>query len=139
MTPTTLAACHAAAFDDTRAWSATEFSSLLSQPGTAVSGDARAFALIRVTMDEAELLTIATDPAHRRQGLARATLAKAENDATALGARHIFLEVAENNVGACALYAAAGYAQVGQRPKYYKTKDGAYVTALILRKQLLPG
>lgn len=136
MTPKDLAALHARAFSATRAWSAAEFTNLLTQPGTILTGDTRCFALIRVTWDEAEVLTIATDPAHRRQGLAGNTLKTAESTAATSGAVQIFLEVAEDNSAARALYAAAGYTQVGRRPAYYLPKDAAPVAALVLRKQL---
>lgn len=136
MTPDTLAALHARAFSATRAWTAAEFANLLAQPGMLLTGDARCFALTRVTLDEAELLTIATDPAHRRQGLARLTLQTAENSAVKSGAAQMFLEVAEDNTAARALYADCGYDQVGRRPGYYLPKDASPVAALVLRKAL---
>ena len=137
MTPEALARIHAQAFSSTRAWSAAEFRSLLDQPGMVLTGDDRAFALLRVTLDEAEVLTIATAPEHRRKGLARAVLAQAETAVQTLGAAVIFLEVAEDNDAARALYAQAGYAQIGRRPGYYLPKDAAPVAALVLRKALV--
>lgn len=136
MTPDDLATLHARAFSTTRAWSPAEFTALLKQSGTILAGDTRCFALIRVTLDEAEVLTIATDPAYRRQGLARAALQQAEERATQQGASQIFLEVAEDNKAACALYASGGYIQVGRRPGYYRPKDGPAVAALVLHKRL---
>lgn len=137
MTPEALARIHAQAFSSTRAWSAAEFRSLLDQPGMVLTGDDRAFALLRVTLDEAEVLTIATAPEHRRKGLARAVLAQAETAVQTLGAAVIFLEVAEDNDAARALYAQAGYAQIGRRPGYYLPKDAAPVAALVLRKAVV--
>ena len=137
MTPEALAHIHALAFSSTRAWSAAEFRSLLDQRGMVLTGDDRAFALLRVTLDEAEVLTIATAPEHRRKGLARAVLAQAETAVQALGAAVIFLEVAEDNDAARALYAQAGYAQIGRRPGYYLPKDAAPVAALVLRKAVV--
>ena len=134
MTPEVLARLHAQAFSSTRTWSAAEFGDLLDQPGAILAGDDRAFALLRVTLDEAEILTIATAPAHRRKGLARKALAQAEQAAQIAGAAVIFLEVAEDNTAARALYAQAGYAQIGRRPGYYLPKDAAPVAALVLRK-----
>ncbi|WP_019954603.1 GNAT family N-acetyltransferase [Yoonia vestfoldensis] len=136
MTPEALAKLHAAAFSSMRTWSATEFRDLLNQPGAILAGDDRAFALLRVTLDEAEVLTVATAPAYRRKGLARSTLAQAEQAAKAAGANVVFLEVAEDNQAARALYAQAGYAQIGRRPGYYLPKDAAPVAALVLRKAL---
>ncbi|WP_445809564.1 GNAT family N-acetyltransferase [Yoonia sp.] len=137
MTPEALARIHAQAFSSTRAWSAAEFRDLLDQPGMVLTGDDRAFALLRVTLDEAEVLTVATAPEHRRKGLARAVLAQAETAVQTLGAAVIFLEVAEDNDAARALYAQAGYAQIGRRPGYYLPKDAAPVAALVLRKAVV--
>lgn len=136
MTPEALAALHGKAFSATRAWSANEFAKLLAQQGTAYFGDSRCIVLIRTIADEAEILTLATDPAHRRQGLAKQTLQSAETASTQAGAMQIFLEVAEDNTAARGLYHKAGYAQVGQRPNYYLPKDGAPIGALVLRKDL---
>lgn len=136
MTPQELASLHAAAFSAIRAWSADEFAGLLTHPGTFAIGDTRSFALIRTVLDEAELLTIATAPAMRRQGLARATLLTGEARAKTEGAARIFLEVAEDNDAAIALYTASGYRQIGRRPGYYLPKDGAPLAALVMRKSL---
>jgi ribosomal-protein-alanine N-acetyltransferase len=46
----------------------------------------------------------------------------------------MFLEVAEANAAARALYAAAGFAEVGRRRRYYA--DGG--DALVLRRGLSP-
>jgi [ribosomal protein S18]-alanine N-acetyltransferase len=132
VTPETLAAVHARAFVEERAWTAAEFAALLAQKSALVAGDARSFVLGRVTLDEAEVLTLATDPSHRRQGLARVGLAAFEAGAAGRGAGRVFLEVAEDNTAARALYAAAGYAQVGRRARYY----AGGVAALVLEKRL---
>ena len=136
MTPEQLADLHALAFTQTRAWTAAEFGTLLNQPGAILAGHQHSFALLRVTLDEAEVLTVATDPAHQRKGLAATALASAELSAQKSGATAVFLEVAENNAAAKALYAKAAYVPVGRRPGYYLPKDGAAVAALVLRKQL---
>lgn len=136
MTPASLATLHGLAFSATRAWSADEFASLLAQPGMILAGDERAIALLRVTVDEAEVLTLATAPAFRRQGLAKSTLQQAEATAVQQGATHIFLEVAEDNIAATTLYAQAGYRQVGRRPGYYVSNAGHAIAAHVLRKDL---
>ncbi len=134
MTPETLAVIHARAFSVPRPWSAAEFAALLAAPGIILCGDARAFVLGRITLDEAEVLTVATDPAQRRKGLARAALNAFDARAIAAGAQSAFLEVAADNAPAIGLYAAAGYAQVGRRPGYYRHADGSGIAALIMRK-----
>jgi ribosomal-protein-alanine N-acetyltransferase len=138
MTPEALSALHSKAFSATRAWSAAEFISLLKQRGTQVCGTADSFALIRVVVDEAEILTLATDPKMRRLGLAKAVLADAEAVAQNAGAQTMFLEVGEDNTAAKALYATCGYTQVGRRPGYYLPKDAAPIAALVMRKELKP-
>ena len=136
MTPAHLAALHQRAFADSRGWSPDEFASLLAQTGVHMIGDKRSFILLRIVLEEAEILTLATDPAHRRQGLAAQTLRAAERKAAQRGTGSLFLEVAENNAPALALYQKAGFQQVGERHDYYKSSSGQAVAALILRKAI---
>ena len=137
MTPAALAAFAARALDGaTRAWSVQEFADLLDQPSTILTTTPDAFALGRVVAGEAELLLIATAPERRRTGAARACLATFEDTCRTKGAKAVFLEVSQTNTAALALYAAAGYAQVGARPDYYRTPQGGLETALVLRKAL---
>ena len=131
-----LAATHARAFAGTRGWSETEFASLLASPGVYLAGDAKSFVLGRVTLDEAEILTLATDPAWQRQGLARKVLQQFGTIAKRQGAATVFLEVAADNAPALALYRHAGFVEVGQRPQYYATQTGTRIGALVLRKVL---
>ena len=138
MTPEDLAETHALAFSATRSWDAAEFSALLNDPATFATGSANSFVLMRVILDEAEVLTLATRPQYRRQGLARGALSEAESKAQASGSTSVFLEVAEDNAAARALYASCGYQQVGRRQRYYTPKNAAPIAALILRKDLAP-
>jgi ribosomal-protein-alanine N-acetyltransferase len=138
MTPETMAATHARAFaGHGRAWSATEFCDLMHSDHVFHRGDARAFALGRVVADEVELLTLATDPAHRRCGLARDCLQAFEAHAAARGAASAFLEVAEDYAPARVLYHAAGYVETGRRKGYYTTQRGKAVDAILLSKTLI--
>lgn len=133
MTPEALATIHARAFaGQGRAWSAMEFADLLADPGAFVTGNSHAFALGRVVAGEAELLTIATDPACRRAGHARACLAAFEAVARARGAETVFLEVAEDNAAALGLYRGAGFAQMARRKGYYAGGRDA----IVMRKPL---
>ena len=65
--------------------------------------------------DEAELLNLAVHPAHHRKGVASALL----NQLCQTAKGPIFLEVAENNLPAIALYEKHGWSQIGIRPAYY--------------------
>lgn len=137
MTPEDMADLHARAFaGQGRAWSAAEFSDLLASPMVFAVGGMRGFALGRVIADEAEVLTIATDPLARRQGIARACLAAFQATASRRGARSAFLEVADDNAAARGLYSAAGYMQAAVRKGYYTRPKQTAVDALILRRDL---
>lgn len=158
--PEVLAALHARCFVSPRPWSAAEFAALLSDPAVflcSVGGGLRAprapaarppagyldqtegqgFILGRVVLDEAELLTVAVAPEARRRGLGRYLLAAFEAAAVARGAARAFLEVAEDNVGALALYSGAGWGRVGWRAGYYARPGGA-VAALVMARDFAP-
>jgi ribosomal-protein-alanine N-acetyltransferase len=138
VTPEALAATYAAAFQAERAWTEAEFANLLGQPGVILCGEVRSFALGRVTLDEAEVLTLATVPAARRQGLARAALEAMAVSAAEAGAARMFLEVAEDNLPAIGLYRSCGFLQVGRRPGYYVRLSGQKVAALVMEKAFGP-
>lgn len=126
-----LAALHAASFED--AWDALAIAALLVTPGTFVFWEAQGFIMARAAGDEAEILTLAVAPAARSQGLGRALVAAAAAHAATLGATAFFLEVAEGNAPALALYARLGFLQVGRRTGYYAGRDARVLkTALPL-------
>lgn len=137
--PAVMAKIHAAAFDRERPWSPGEFATLCESPFSLTVGDSRAFALARVIGDEAELLTIATHPVHRRLGLARTLMAAWESEAAKRGATRAFLEVAHDNVPAGHLYTSLGYRECGRRAGYYRRGDGTTADALIMDKVLTQG
>ncbi len=88
--------------------------------------------LARVAADEAEVLTLAVDPAVQRQGLGRALLDQATATARQRGAGVLFLEVGSGNGAGCALYAGAGFVTVGCRRGYYPGGGDA----LVMRRPL---
>lgn len=134
-------------------WSACEFSDLLASPGVFLAKPPRdvpalrgkgaddasmqfhGFALGRVAADEAELLTIAVDPGHRRQGLGSACCAAFEAEAKSRGAERAFLEVAATNEAALRLYLASGWSRHGCRKAYYRTQSRR-VDAILMSKSL---
>jgi ribosomal-protein-alanine N-acetyltransferase len=136
MTPEQLASLHSGAFVRQRPWDAKEFTSLLASPTVFLVHTQNAFALGRVIVDEAELLTLATDPRHQRKGLAREVLTGFLSQATDRGATRAFLEVAADNAPAVALYDSAGFVRDGRRPEYYQMLDGQSVDALIMSRAL---
>ena len=136
MTPETLARVHAAAFTESRPWSALEFATLLDSTGVILRGDARSFVLGRLIADEAEVLTIATAPEFRRQGLAQSCLAAFLDALQKQQAKSVFLEVADDNNAAKSLYINNKFVNVGTRPNYYSRPDGTKVAAAVLRRSV---
>lgn len=139
--PEGMAALHARAFVRPPPWSPAAFAATLADPAVFAllePGDVMPKALLigRVAAGEAELLTLATDPDLRRTGLARSLLARFDTAARARQATTAFLEVAEDNAPARALYATSGWAQVGRRPGYYAAQGGPPIAALVLRRDL---
>jgi len=135
-----LEALYAECFDQPLATDTRE--SLLASPGMWASiawddetaaGAAIGFVIARSIAGEAEIVSIGVRPGGRRRGVGAALLADALCRAVALAAEAVFLEVAEDNPGAIALYRSAAFATVGRRPDYYRRKSKAPVAALIMR------
>lgn len=95
------------------------------------------FVLWRVAADEAEILSLAVEHAFRQRGHAHRLLQAAQIEAAARGARTMFLEVAEDNHPARALYQSLGFSTAGRRPGYYARGDRPAMDALILSAPLL--
>ncbi|WP_332657930.1 GNAT family N-acetyltransferase [Brevundimonas sp.] len=131
-----LAALHAEAFD--APWDAAAFGSLLGQAGVHLAETPDGFILMRTAADEAEILTLAVRPGARRRGLGAELVARGAAEAAARGATRLFLEVADDNDAARALYAGAGFEEAGRRPRYYARADGSRRDALLLALNL-PG
>jgi ribosomal-protein-alanine N-acetyltransferase len=124
-------------------WSSAEIGALVSSGNTVGSAALdpansrlRGFALSRVVIDEAEVLTIAVDPAWRGRGVGRDLMREHLARATLAGARVIFLEVDAANASALALYDRYRFVKVGERPGYYRRPDGKPATALVMRRDL---
>ena len=128
-----LALIHAAAFSQDAVWSAGTIETLLGLAGVFGLHAPGGFILARRVLDEAEILTLAVHPQSRRQGIGAALVGTAALAAAAAGARVMFLEVAEGNAPATALYAMAGFGRAGLRRDYY----GPGVHAWLLRRLLV--
>jgi ribosomal-protein-alanine acetyltransferase len=139
-----LAEIHAASFH--RGWSAPEIEAMLVQDRMialvgrrgSFFGSRRAvgFLLVRTAGDEAEVLTLAVAPAHRRRGIGRLLMDEAMRRLYADRVRALFLEVAEDNAAAIALYRRLGFHKAGNRPNYYAGAGAAPVTALVMRADI---
>lgn len=141
--PESLAVLHKRAFVTQRPWTAAEFSGLIDSPHCFVvapvdhgATSPNAFALGRTIVDEAELLTLACDPNHRRQGLARTCLNLFHTTAAKRGATRAFLEVSADNAPAIALYLSAKYTISATRQAYYPRENGPAIDALMMSRTL---
>ena len=128
-----MAAIHATAFSLRDAWSRAVFGLQLELPNVfGLLHPAGGLILVRVSADEAEILTLAVTPEVRRGGLGAALLDEAVTVAATMGARVVFLEVSATNIAAQRLYTAGGFIQVGLRPHYYSDSADALVLRLDL-------
>lgn len=143
-----IARLHAGCFADGlggTVWSEAAIAKILALPGTyailawsrAAPGDPAplGFALGRNAADEAEILSLGVVPAARRGGIGQALVRAVLARAALGGARRLYLEVAEDNPAARALYGAAGFTPVGRRPGYYRRAAGP-ATALVFAREV---
>lgn len=142
-----LARVHGEAFFEP--WDAAAIASALDQPGAFAwvaqrdDGEPLGFVLVRAALfadggGEAEVLTIATRPQARRRGVARALMEAVLGKLRALGAGRLFLEVADDNAPARALYESLGFQEVGRRPAYYARATGAPADAIVMAADIRP-
>ncbi len=86
--------------------------------------------------EDSEILSLAVAPEAHRQGIGRALLAELVDRARGAGAERIFLEVADDNAPALALYAATGFETISRRRGYYASAAGpGTVDALVLARR----
>lgn len=97
-----------------------------------VDGRVVAHAVASIVADIAELQRIGVDGAYRRRGIAAALLEAVASRARVEGADRLLLEVREDNAGAIAFYAGAGFGEIDRRARYYR--DGA--TAVVMLRDL---
>lgn len=110
------------------AWTPSQCIGMLSLPGVwltvaAVDGQDAGFALARSTLDDGELLLLATRPALRGRGVGSALLRSIVAEARNRNVRKLHLEVRAGNA-AVQLYLREGFAKIGDRRDYYRGKDG---------------
>lgn len=134
MNPSELAVLHARCFTASPPpWTASAIAAAIAASGAIALGGKMGFLLGRVIAGEAELLTLAVAPEVRQQGIGADLVRQFADAARAQSAQCAFLEVAEGNAPARALYARAGWTEAGRRPGYY----GKGSDALILRLALV--
>lgn len=136
-----IAHMHAQCFE--RPWTSEDIARLMAMPG-AISliaedgGGPQGFALLRRAADEAEILTIGTLPKARRNGIAKMLIDTRCAGLASEGIISLFIEVADANIAAQALYKSIGFAESGRRKAYYDLGDGRHEDAIIMRKILAP-
>lgn len=130
-----VAALHARVFDPS--WDEEAIRNLLDHPAStaflAFDGQSKSvagFIMAHIAADEAELLSIGVAPEWQRMGLGRRLIEGLARAAKRAEARRLFLEVAEDNTAALALYRSSGFKEAGRRKGYYKRSDGTSADAL---------
>lgn len=139
MTPEHMAALMDRAYVRMRPWSTEDITSTVSARHTLLLTRDHGFLIAQTVADEGEILAIATDPAHQRQGVASSLLSELIRTCMQQGITRIFLDVAAQNQPARAFYAAKGFAQVGTRRGYYTLRDGTKDDALLLSLAIAQG
>lgn len=139
----TLEEIHAASF--VSSWSADEMAALnddgnvrtlvVRRGAATASRRPIGFITIRRAADEAEVLTMAVHPRHRRSGLGRMLLETALRHLYAERVSEVFLEVDPHNDAALQLYRRAGFEPVGERPDYYRA-SGERRKAITMRLRM---
>jgi [ribosomal protein S18]-alanine N-acetyltransferase len=124
-------------------WDEAAIAGLLAHPGSvglvAAHGSPPilgGFALAQVAADEAEILTLGVTEAWRRHGVGAQLVAGIMRAAARAGARSLFLEVADGNAAARAMYARAGFTEAGRRAGYYAREGAPQEDALVLKTTL---
>ncbi|MEQ9518208.1 MAG: GNAT family N-acetyltransferase [Parvibaculum sp.] len=146
-----IAALHAQCFDETQSapqlasqsasWSASNIASMFEAPGlialVARRGDVPlGFVLARYIAGDAEILSVGVLPEARGAGLGETLLEGLHHQLQGLDAKaRILLDVAADNGPALALYAKAGYRQVGHRKAYYRRTNGVFIDSLTMVRE----
>lgn len=135
-----LSRLHTASFED--GWTRDDFTTWLARPEAMAvlairDGAAIAFGLALVAGEDAELLTIATDPVARQGGFGRQIFRALDREAAWRGLSRWVLEAARNNLPALGLYKSEGFVEIGVRKAYYKTARG-HVDALVMARPVGP-
>ena len=101
-------------------------------------GEIAAYTVVAIAAEEGHLLNLSVAAPWQRQGVGRQLLAFVLKLARDYSAVKIVLEVRPSNLAARALYAAAGFAEVGLRRGYYpagERREDAVVLEVLLDKR----
>lgn len=132
-----LAGLHATLFEE--AWDAAAFAKLLGHPGSTAfvarlgkHPQTVGFILGQLAADEAEIHTLGVGKDCQRHGIGRRLVEALARAAKKAEARRLFLEVAEDNGPAVALYKRLGFQETGRRKAYYARAGAPPADALNL-------
>ena len=141
-----LANIHQRAF--ARPWTASEFQSLMQDKAVSCFVVRRSnyrikdriigFVLVRVVLDEGEILTIAVDPDYHKTGAGEQLMTELMRKLYADRVAKLFLEVDAGNHPALCLYNKLGFKKVGERKGYYRTGSKEASLALVMQAELAP-
>ncbi len=120
-------------------WDESSVADLLRHPGS-ISFLARlgqplqtaGFIMGQLAADEAEILSLGVRKDRQRHGIGRKLVEAMVRTARKAEARRLFLEVAESNPAAIALYKGVGFAEIGRRKGYYARAGAPPEDALML-------
>lgn len=136
-----IAALHKRLFDP--GWEAKAIRELLDHPAAtsliAVAGNPKAlvgFVIGQLAADEAEILSVGVTPEWQRSGLGRMLVEGLIRASKRGEAAKLYLEVADDNAAALALYRSLGFNEAGRRKKYYQRTGGSAVDALVFSLDL---
>lgn len=135
MTPQVMTALYARCFPD-RPWNVDEITALLGRPDVVPVSAPNGFVLASCFAPEAEILTIAVSPDHRRHGIGATLLETLCGQLPSRGIKTVFLEVAAGNTAALGLYKRFDFQEVGRRKAYYSRKGAPAEDALVMRRAL---
>ncbi len=116
-------------------WSARIFFDELAQSNRTYivvtnEGEIHGYGGVMLIEDDAHITTIAVVPGYRRKRLGTRIMLALVEEALAVGARHLTLEVRATNTDAQTLYERFGFAPVGKRKGYYAGEDAIVMWAL---------
>ena len=130
---------HARAFPAHEAWSEAAICEELNLPTVTAwgirGGERRkivAMILVQRAASDAEILTLASDPDHRRKGLAAALIEHSRQHLSSLGVERLLLDVAADNLGALALYQSREFAVDGRRKRYFARPGGIPADCILM-------
>ena len=118
-------------------WNSLEFADMFLINGTwAIIYANLGLGILRIICDEAEIITIATLPEYRQQGIGKKIVQSIIGLAKEQNVKEVFLEVRESNIVAQKLYLSNGFTIIATRKNYYHNEDGSFENALIMKKKL---